>query len=143
MYITLALEELSKPDGIFQDTELKGLPNGLFGYYGEHWERMGMDESDRPQIKVDILQFYRNEMRAASAAEIFKYLQQKKSNVRLNEVSLVIDEWEQFLRDEMKGGQLKHRFYHASYFDFLETKLPDEKEFYSGIIGDTLYGDSG
>ena len=128
---------------MFQNSDLRGLPHRLKGYYAEHWENMGMNDINRSPIKVDIIQLYRNVLRSASPSEMLEYVQKRHPRITQSDVNLVIRQWGQFLRPEIIGGQKCYRFYHASYLDFLNEALDNKEDVFSGLIGDSLFEAAG
>lgn len=125
MYVTLVIAELADPGGMYKNTSLRGLPQGLFEYYEDHWERMGMGlgNPSRSRIKSDILQLYAYARRPSSISMMLEYALCGDEPVRRQDVRDVVDGWKQFLRPEEIEKILYYRIYHASYIDFLATKL--------------------
>jgi hypothetical protein len=53
MYIRYVLPELAR--GAYAGIDLRQLPVGLKGYYRDHWDRMGMNQTPAPLLKINLL----------------------------------------------------------------------------------------
>ena len=134
MYVTLVLQELANPKGIYRNIQLQGLPEGLIAYYDDHWERMGMNRSDRPKIKLDIVHLYSKVRREVPIIRMLQYARRSEQSVTIQEIRDVVDGWEQFLHRLEIEGMRCYRIYHTSYNDFLKTKLERDESEYDGMI---------
>jgi hypothetical protein len=115
MYLRYVLSELER--GTYQDTSLAGLPQGLESYYEDHWRRMGMTEQSRPRSKVKIVYVLAELKEPISRSLIAEFSQEDALTVQE-----VLDQWREFLREEVIEGQTCHSIYHASFSDFLYRK---------------------
>lgn len=115
MYLRYVLPEMVS--GKYDSLELKQLPQGLQEYYQTHWVRMGMETAER-QMRVMVL-FVLVEIGAAVPAQVVAdVLDEDEANVQK-----VLNEWREYLKVQPEDGEDCHSIYHASFLDFLNTKV--------------------
>ena len=139
MYAELVLRELANPNGLYQSSKLDKLPQGLTNYYEDHWHFMGMNDPNCPQIKFDILQYYKIELSPVSLETIYNYLYPDHPELKRHHIQVIIDGWRQFLHDREIKETKRFHFYHKSYIDFLNTKIEPEPSRFHRIIGGDLH----
>jgi len=115
MYLCYVLPDIET--GKYQNLDIKSLPTGLNQYYQQHWRRMGMDADGLPQIKIDTIYVLVELGEPVSAELIADVVGESKPKVRR-----ILRDWEQFLRQEEKDGQICYSVYHASFRDFLHLQ---------------------
>jgi TIR domain len=120
MYLRHVLPEIAA--GHYDDLALDGLPRGLEGYYEDHWTRMGMTAKPLPVAKIRIV-YVLGELRKPLSRKAITQLG-NDSNVRLDELTVqaVLDEWDEFLHEQVEGGAKRYSVYHASFRDFLHRR---------------------
>lgn len=123
MYLRFVLPEIES--GAYQDREPDTLPEGLNGYYQDHWQRMrARDETLWFNYQLPVL------MALSSVTEpvpidLVSYFSGVSELARVNSVLV---EWDAFIykRDLRVGGEgnlRKHyRLYHDSFRDFIAAK---------------------
>lgn len=117
LYISLVLPELAKSDGIYKDTSLKELPQGLVKHYDRHWVLMKMDQEPPPIQKLRILCVICRQRDASSCEQIAYQAGEEEPNVQI-----ILNSWMQFLEEQRKYTPLRYKFYHESYKDFVFAK---------------------
>ncbi len=115
MYLRYVLSDMDR--GIYSEGSLESLPVGLSGYYEDHWRRMGMLAKPLPRTKLHIV-YVLAEVRQPISRDLLSSLTREDA-LTLQEV---LDEWDQFLREETVDGQVRYSIYHASFRDFLHRK---------------------
>jgi hypothetical protein len=115
MYLRYAIADIE--NGKYSNLSIDSLPQGLMAYYQDHWRRMGMLDEPLPMHKVAIVYFLA-EMREPVSRRLLAELSEEKSV----KVQLVLDEWEQFLRETVVDGENRYSIYHQSFSDFLYRK---------------------
>jgi len=118
MYLCWVLEEIEQ--GKYQDMNLESLPQGLEGYYEEHWERMGLNAlllSEDTQKRFKIVYVLAEASQPISCRVIAR-------SVAVDEfmVQWVLDKWEQFLQKKRFERKVYYSIYHASFRDYLYSK---------------------
>ncbi|MDJ0617892.1 MAG: AAA family ATPase [Calothrix sp. MO_192.B10] len=115
MYLRYVLPAIAK--GFYNDKSLEELPEGLKGYYYDHWQLMGMTTKPLPRNKIKIAYVMCALRSAASREVIAKYSKQNELTVQE-----VIDGWAQFLQKQESYQPPRYRFYHESFRDFLHSR---------------------
>jgi serine/threonine-protein kinase len=115
MYVRYVLQDLEK--GLYQDLSLESFPQGLQGFYEFHWRRMGMTAHPIPDAKIKIVYILGEVKRLVSRQQICDF-----SGEDARTVQTVLNEWEQFLHEQLKDNQKRYSIYHASFRDFLHRK---------------------
>jgi hypothetical protein len=115
MYLRYVLREIER--GVYRDFSMETLPQGLQAYYEEHWRRMGMTEKERKRTKIKIVYVLAELREPVSRQLIAEFASEDAFTVQE-----VLDEWEQFLRQEYVDGQTCYSIYHLSFCDFLSRK---------------------
>ncbi|MBE9127629.1 MULTISPECIES: AAA family ATPase [unclassified Coleofasciculus] len=114
MYLRYVLPEIAK--GLYNDLNLKQLPDGLQDYYQVHWVRMGMET--KPQEAKVIVLFILVEIGTPIPGEMIAEITEQDEY----EVQEVLEEWVEYLREQEIEGDTCYSFYHASFLDFLKGK---------------------
>jgi len=122
MYLKYIFREILEGD--YRDVELNKLPQGLEGYYKEHWDRM-MTKADgiSEDVKLKTIYVIANLGEPISSEDLTEIIQSDDETVKNRHVREIINNWWQFLResfndeDEEKG----YTFYHKSFLDFLAS----------------------
>jgi hypothetical protein len=115
MYLRYVLTEIER--GVYRDLSMETLPQGLQAYYEEHWRRMGMMDKERKRTKIKIV-YVLAELREPVSRQLIADFASEDAFT----VQEVLDEWEQFLRQEYVDGQTCYSIYHLSFCDFLSRK---------------------
>ncbi len=115
MYLRYVLTEIER--GVYRDFSMETLPQGLQAYYEEHWRRMGMMDKQRKRTKIKIVYVLAELREPVSRQLIAEFASEDAFTVQE-----VLDEWEQFLRQEYVDGQTCYSIYHLSFCDFLSRK---------------------
>jgi hypothetical protein len=115
MYLRYVLREIEQ--GGYQDASLEGLPQGLGSYYEDHWRRMGMIAKPIPRDKLKIVYVLAELQEPVSRSLISEFAQEDPLTVQA-----VIDQWREFLREDVVDQQTCYSIYHASFSDFLHRK---------------------
>lgn len=115
MYLRYVLAEIES--GNYGNLSLDNLPQGLMAYYEDHWRRMGMLDRPLPMHKVAIVYFLA-ELREPVSRRFLAELCGEKSLT----VQMVLDEWQQFLRETQIESETRYSIYHQSFSDFLDRK---------------------
>jgi len=115
MYLRYVLEEIES--GAYQDLNLTNLPQGLQQYYYQHWQRMGMKDKPLPRTKIKIVYVLAEARKPVSSLLISQFAGEDALTVQE-----VLDDWDQFLREERIEEQTRYSIYHASFQDFLHSQ---------------------
>lgn len=115
MYLRYVLTEIES--GNYGNLSIDNLPQGLMAYYQDHWRRMGMLDRPLPMHKVAIVYFLA-ELREPVSRRLLAELCGEKSLT----VQMVLDEWQQFLRETQLESETRYSIYHQSFSDFLYRK---------------------
>ncbi|MEU6375136.1 toll/interleukin-1 receptor domain-containing protein [Streptomyces sp. NPDC046909] len=115
MYLHYVLPQIA--GGTYSAVDVTELPEGLQGYYQDHWRRMGMQKHPLPRRKIHIVYVMSELSRPVSRTFLADLLREDPT-----EVQAVIDEWEQFLHVGRAHGGRVYSIYHASFLDFLHDK---------------------
>ncbi|MFC4070962.1 TIR domain-containing protein [Actinoplanes subglobosus] len=120
MYLRHVLPELAA--GVYQDLDIRHLPQGLEQYYDDHWRAMGRDGNLPTRLKVWVIYLLCEFARPVSTGVLARILREVEPGADAMSVQQVLDEWRQFLhRDEEPRGA-RFSLYHASFRDFLHRK---------------------
>jgi len=115
MYLRYILGDIEM--GKYQDLTINQLPQGLQAYYEDHWRQMGMMAKPLPRTKIKIVYILSELRETVSRDLIVDFV--KEDALTIQEV---LEEWEQFLREELIGGETRYGIYHQSFCDFLARK---------------------
>ncbi len=115
MYLRYVLQDIEK--GLYKDLSLERFPQGLQGYYEFHWRRMGMMDDPLPDAKIKIVYILGEVRQPVSRQQICDFSREDARTVQT-----VLNEWEQFLHEQLKENQRRYSVYHASFRDFLHCK---------------------
>lgn len=122
MYLFHVLKEIE--DGIYKDTKLNDLPQGLEGYYKDHWERM-MDVSDEmKEVKLKVIYVLGVLEIPTSAKLLTDIIKQDLESVKQFQVQEIINQWRQFFNEGEEVfdniATKTYSIYHKSFLDFLK-----------------------
>ena len=120
MYLRHVLPEIEK--GTYDRLEIDRLPVGLTGYYDDHWRRMGMTAKPLPHLKIRIVYVLAEARRTVSRRLIARLASTEEMPVDELAVQEVLDEWDEFLREQEDDGVTVYSVYHASFQDFLHRR---------------------
>lgn len=112
MYLRYVLPAIES--GTYQDLSIENLPEGLEQYYYQHWQNMGMTAKPLPRTKIKIVYVLAEARKPVSRQLISEF-----SGEDALTVQEVLDEWQQFLREQRIDGQTCYSIYHASFQEFL------------------------
>lgn len=115
MYLRYILTEIE--GGNYRNLSIENLPQGLMAYYEDHWRRMGMLDRPLPMQKVAIVYFLA-ELREPVSRRLLADLSGEKAVT----VQMVLNEWQQFLRETQLDSETRYSIYHQSFSDFLYRK---------------------
>jgi hypothetical protein len=137
MYLHHVVQDIQA--GRFDGRGLATLPEGLQGYYQDHWHLMGMDASPLPLVKLRVLYVLLEYQEPVTVRVLAAIVGESPSAV-----ATVIREWRQFLRTDDSGREKGYSLYHESFADFLRedevlaASRVDLAEI-NGLIADHLY----
>lgn len=114
MYLRYVLPAIAK--GQYDNLELTDLPEGLEGYYQQHWVRMKMETE--PRELMTIVLFILVEISTQIPSEMMAGIAEKDEY----EVQKVLDEWVEYLSKREIEGECCYSIYHTSFLDFLKQK---------------------
>jgi hypothetical protein len=117
MYVRYVLPDVEK--GLYADLEIHQLPIGLKGYYEDHWRRMGMTAKPLPHTRIRIVYVLSEARRPVSRRLIARLARDDTSEISELAVQEVLDDWDEFLREESGADGVLYSIYHASFRDFL------------------------
>ena len=112
MFVNTIMTELSKPDGMYQNSDFEELPSDLNDYYNDHWMLMEIS-ADKCRIICVICE---------SEQPTPPHIVSVKSGIDVVEVELVLKFWGQFLRKKKIESLFVYSLYHESYRDFVYKK---------------------
>lgn len=115
MYLRYVLPAIES--GTYQDLTIENLPEGLEQYYYQHWQNMGMTAKPLPRTKIKIVYVLAEARKPVSRQLISEF-----SGEDALTVQEVLDEWQQFLREQRIDGQTGYSIYHTSFQDFLHCQ---------------------
>jgi TIR domain/AAA ATPase domain len=120
MYLRYVIPDIEK--GVYERLEIDRLPIGLGGYYEDHWERMGMTAKPLPRTKIRIVYVLAEARRTVSRRLIARLASTDEEPIDELAVQEVLDEWDEFLREQSEDGTTVYSVYHASFQDFLHRR---------------------
>jgi hypothetical protein len=115
MYLRYVLGDIQR--GAYEDFTIENLPEGLEGYYQDHWRRMGMTARPLPRSRIKIVYIMAEVREPVSRRLISQFASEDQLSVQE-----VLDQWEQFLHRQQDEEQTLYSLYHASFRDFLHRK---------------------
>lgn len=115
MYLRYVLPEIER--GLYEDLNIEQLPSGLEGYYDSHWRRMGMVTNPLPRTKLQIVYVL-----SEAPLPVSRTLIAQVVGVDEMTVQKVLNEWEQFLREQLVDDERSYSIYHTSFRDFLHRQ---------------------
>jgi hypothetical protein len=120
MYVRHVLPEIER--GVYAGLKVSHLPAGLMSYYEDHWRRMGMTAKPLPRTKIQIVYVLAEAHRPVSRRLIARIANSAAVPVDELAVQEVLDEWDEFLREERADDLTQYSIYHASFQDFLHRQ---------------------
>jgi len=114
MYLRYVLPAIAKGD--YNDLSLKQLPEGLQGYYQNHWVRMEM-EANPGQLREMVL-YILLEIGTPIPCEMIAGI----AKVDECDVGKVLDKWVEYLKKQNVDREICYSIYHASFLYFLKSK---------------------
>lgn len=108
-YVLYGIEE-----GIYPDLSLDSLPLGLQKYYEFHWQKMGMNDIPRSNVKINVIYHLAETRQPISCQLISEYIGEMPLTV-----SDVLKEWLQFLHKRPIEDQVCYSIYHSDFWRFL------------------------
>lgn len=120
MYVRYVLPDIER--GAYAGLAVSHLPAGLTGYYEDHWRRMGMTAKPLPRTKIQIVYVLAEARRPVSRRLIARLANSETVPADEVVVQEVLDEWDEFLREERIGDLTQYSVYHASFQDFLHRQ---------------------
>jgi hypothetical protein len=115
MYLHYVLPEIE--NGAYTDLGLEALPTGLQNYYEDHWRRMGMTTRPLPHPRIKIIYILAEIRRSVSRHLIADFAQEDELTVQG-----VLEEWQQFLHEQLVDEHTRYSLYHTSFREFLHEK---------------------
>ncbi len=115
MYLYYIIGDIQ--EGAYQDASIESLPQGLEGYYEEHWELMGLNAKPRSRNKFKIVSVLAQACQPISCRLIAREAAENEFAVQA-----VLDNWKQFLRQQRGTRPICYSIYHNSFRDFLYSK---------------------
>lgn len=105
--------------GTFKKDQVDDLPQGLQGYYEQHWQKMrGEDRDTFVRINQKVIAQLATARQPISLSFIAHV-----TGLELAEVQWSIEKWHEFLHELPSAGGTRFRLYHASYRDFLAKQV--------------------
>ncbi|MCL1468606.1 ATP-binding protein [Argonema galeatum] len=109
VYVLYGIEE-----DIYPDLNLDSLPLGLQKYYEFHWQKMGMNDIPRSNVKINVIYHLAETRQPISCQLISEYIGETPLTVQD-----VLKEWLQFLHKRTLEGQVCYSIYHSDFWRFL------------------------
>jgi transcriptional regulator with XRE-family HTH domain len=143
MYLYYVLPEIEH--GTYRDLDIEKLPVGLEGYYMDHWRVMGMLDRPLKRSRLNILYVLAEVVQPVSRRLIADFTEEDGPTVQET-----LDEWVQFLHEELVGDTKRYSVYHTSFREFLhrqdilqaaEVTIPDIHGRIADKLWDKVYGD--
>ncbi len=127
MYLHYVLPEIE--NGSYRVLPLETLPSGLVNYYEDHWQRMKLKNPDAWfDYKLPVLVALTAVFSPVSI-DLIQDFSKVASRARIH---AVLDEWSPFLHaqkvTENGSTQIRYRFYHLSFLEFVEEKQEVQAE---------------
>lgn len=123
MYLVHVLQDIE--DRKYTDLNLTNLPKGLEKYYEFHWQRKGLNDKPRSNVKMKVVYHLATSRQPISCQLISKYT--GETPLRVQDV---LHEWLQFLHERPIEGEVCYSIYHRSYWEFLHN---DERVKAAGV----------
>lgn len=120
MYLHHVLPELEH--GAYRDLTIDRLPAGLVGYYDDHWRHMGMTTKPLPRLKLRIIYVLCEARQPLSRKLLTDFAGDAELPADELQVQEVLDDWRQFLLDDLTPEYTRYSLYHASFREFLHRK---------------------
>jgi len=122
------------------------LPQGLAGYYEQHWQRIRRLQGDRWASALPIICVLAVTKEPLSIQEIHEYVSRgfpELAGLTRMDVRMLIRLWREFLWESRENDLSHFRIYHSSFQEFLEKKDEIGEEISlraaHGWIADTLW----
>jgi hypothetical protein len=105
--------------GTFNQGHVDELPQGLLGYYEQHWQKMrGEDRDTFVRINQKVIAQLATARQPISSSFIARV-----TGLDLAEVQWSIEKWHEFLHEIPTARGSQFRLYHASYREFLAKQV--------------------
>lgn len=150
MYLWYVLGDIEK--GKYQDLSIEKLPDGLEGYYVDHWRRMGIKAHPLPRLKILTVYILSETPDPISLNMICNILDYNKYKVDEIQLQSILREWGQFLHEQPAPEGKRYSIYHTSFRDFLNRQdivhaagvtIKDIKDLITKYLVIELYGNEG
>ena len=105
--------------GEFPSLEVTELPKGLQGYYERHWDKMRGQDFDR---FVNVSQPIIATLATAHQPVSLQFVT-AVTGLKLAQIQWTIEGWNEFLHKTARNDGIRYSIYHASYRDFLATRV--------------------
>lgn len=117
MYLRYILPAISA--GAFPGLEVTELPKGLQGYYEYHWDKMrGQD----PDLFVNVSQPIIATLATAHQPVSLQFIA-AVTGLKVAQIQWTTESWNEFLHKTAHKDGARYSIYHASYRDFLATRV--------------------
>jgi len=121
MYLVHVLKEIE--DGDYKDLKLNDLPQGLEGYYRDHWKRMTKNISIvEEEVKYKTIYLLSDLKTPVSAKTLGNIIKSNVKGAKIITVQKALEQWQQFLNISYKDNTKEYALYHKSFSDFLKEK---------------------
>lgn len=114
MYLFYVIKDIK--NNRYHDMELTQLPQGLEGYYEEHWRLIRGRQDDEAWIKVKVPVLAT--LALANKPMSLKSIQAYANIEKLSLVANALEDWKPFIHDRYE----QYSIYHSSFNDFLRKK---------------------
>ena len=129
IYTRLVLDDIEQ--GKYNDRSFRELPQGLENYYQDHWQRMkALGEQEWVMAKLPVILALTVAREPINIEQISKYAGVEVEAPNKMKIRVVLEDFSQFIYIKeliyAKGNKTmkerQYRWYHASFFDFIEAK---------------------
>jgi hypothetical protein len=117
MYLHYVLPAIER--GVYNDGKIDALPQGLNGYYEDHWRRMGMLADPPPRAKIRIVYILSEVQKPVTRRLIGQFASGRDFPIDEITVQSVLDQWDQFLHKQTGSTETCYAVYHTSFREFL------------------------
>lgn len=110
-------------NGRYKEIKLSELPQGLDGYYKEHWNRKMAVSDAVKELKLKVIYLIANIGESISSEDLTEIIESGDKTVKNIQIKEVINDWSQFLRETFDDveEEKEYTFYHKSFLDFLAS----------------------
>lgn len=117
MYLHYMLPAIEQ--GMYNEGQIDALPQGLSGYYEDHWRRMGMLADPLPRARIRIVYILSEVQEPVTRKLISQFASGRDFPVDELTVQSVLDQWDQFLHKQIGAKEARYAVYHTSFREFL------------------------